>query len=43
MGSFPYKSTRKTNKDEGKNVERTNAKKKVRINNTEQLHIGEVD
>ena len=42
MGSFSYKSTRKTNKDEGTNVERTNAKKNVWMKKTEQLQIREV-
>ena len=40
---FLYNSSRKASTNEGKNVERTDAKKKVRMNNTEKLHIGEVD
>ena len=40
MGSLSYSSTRKANKDEGTNAERTNAKKQVWMKKTEQLHIG---
>ena len=43
MRSFSYRSSKKANKDEGTDGEKTNAKKQVWMKKTEQLQRREVD